>query len=177
MLFGECTDLYLGNFVGKCIVGPEYWGEISISAHSSEWKTTTTTTLSVLLRLLSNVVGVFDGLLHLIENKIYEEIVVNIPIYTSGSLMKLILQGLMKLLVSERDAFANRIYLYLVNFVGKGIVYLECLGEKLDFYSIKQKNPNEVCYSTKHVLRVLHARLNLSRKKMHEEGVISIPIL
>ena len=45
----------------------------------------------------------------------------------------------MKLLVSERDAFANRIYLYLVNFVGKGIVYLECLGGKLDFYSIFKK--------------------------------------
>ena len=53
--------------------------------------------------------------------------------------MKLILQGLMNLLVSERDAFANRIYLYVVNFVGKGIVYLECLGEKLDFYSIFKK--------------------------------------
>ena len=45
-------------------------------------------------------------------------------------------EALMNLLVSERDAFANRIYLYLVNFVGKGIVYLECLGGKLDFYSI-----------------------------------------
>ena len=43
------------------------------------------TKLCVLLRLLSNVVGVLDGLLHLIENKIYEENVVNIPIYTSGS--------------------------------------------------------------------------------------------
>ena len=83
----------------------------------------------------------------------------------------------MKLLVSEKDAFANRIYPYLVNFVGKGIVYLECLGEKLDFYSIEQKNLNEVCSSTKHVLRVLHACLNFTRKKMHEEGVLSIPIL
>ena len=26
--FGECTDLYLGNFVGKCIVSPDYWGKI-----------------------------------------------------------------------------------------------------------------------------------------------------
>ena len=43
------------------------------------------TKLSMLLRLLSNVLGVLDGLLHLIENKIYKEIVVNIPIYTSGS--------------------------------------------------------------------------------------------
>ena len=48
-------------------------------------------------------------------------------------------EALMNLLVSERDAFANRIYLYVVNFVGKGIVYLECLGEKLDFNSIKKK--------------------------------------
>ena len=39
----------------------------------------------MLLRLLSNVLSVLDGLLHLIENKIYKEIVVNIPIYTSGS--------------------------------------------------------------------------------------------
>ena len=45
----------------------------------------------------------------------------------------------MNLLVSERDAFANRIYLYVVNFVGKGLVYLECVGEKLDFYSIFNK--------------------------------------
>ena len=37
------------------------------------------------LRLLSNVLSVLNGLLHLIENKIYEEIVVNIPTYTSGS--------------------------------------------------------------------------------------------
>ena len=48
----------------------------------------------------------------------------------------------MKLLVSERDAFANRIYLYVVNFVGKGIIYLEWLGEKLDFNSIKKETPN-----------------------------------
>ena len=39
----------------------------------------------MLLRLLSNVIGVLQGLLHLIENKIYEEIVINIPIYTSGN--------------------------------------------------------------------------------------------
>ena len=39
----------------------------------------------MLLRPLSNVLGVLQGLLHLIENKIYEEIVINIPIYTSGN--------------------------------------------------------------------------------------------
>ena len=49
-------------------------------------------------------------------------------------------EALMKLLVSERDAFANHIYLYLVNFVGKGIAYLECLRKKLDFNSIKKQN-------------------------------------
>ena len=58
-------------------------------------------------------------------------------------------EALMKLLVSERDDFANHIYLYLVNFVGKGIVYLECLGEILDFnYIFFLKSPNEVCYLT-----------------------------
>ena len=40
---------------------------------------------SMLLRLLSNVLGVLQGLLHLTENKIYEDIVINIPIYTSGN--------------------------------------------------------------------------------------------
>ena len=39
----------------------------------------------MLLRLLSNVLGVLNGLLHWMENKIYEEIVVHIPVYTSGS--------------------------------------------------------------------------------------------
>ena len=48
-------------------------------------------------------------------------------------------EPLTKLLVSERDAFPNRIYLNLVNFVGKGIVYLECFRKKLDFNSIKKK--------------------------------------
>ena len=79
----------------------------------------------MLLRPLSNVLGVLQGLLHLIENKIYEEIVINIPIYTSGN------SGINEVASKwKRDAFANRIYLYLVTFVGKGIVYLECLGRK-----------------------------------------------
>ena len=39
----------------------------------------------MLLRLLSNVLCVLQGQLHLIENKIYEEIVINIPIDTSGN--------------------------------------------------------------------------------------------
>ena len=82
MLFGECTDLHLGNFVGKCIAGPDYWGKISISTHSSEKKKKR---LSMFPRLLSNVLSVLNGLLHLIENKIYAEIVASIPIYTSGS--------------------------------------------------------------------------------------------
>ena len=56
MLFGECTDLHLGNFVGKCIVGPDYWGKISISTHSSE-KKKQKTKLGMFLRLLSNVLG------------------------------------------------------------------------------------------------------------------------
>ena len=83
MLFGECTDLHLGNFVGKCIAGPDYWGKISISTHSSEKKKKKR--LSMFPRLLSNVLSVLNGLLHLIENKIYAEIVASIPIYTSGS--------------------------------------------------------------------------------------------
>ena len=36
MLVGECTDLYLGNFVGRCVVGPDYWGRISTATHSSK---------------------------------------------------------------------------------------------------------------------------------------------
>jgi len=44
----------------------------------------------------------------------------------------------MKLLISETDTFANHIYLYLVNFVGKGIVYLEYLGGKLISIPLKK---------------------------------------
>jgi len=36
MIFGECTDLYLGNFVGKYIVSPDYWGKFSTATHSSK---------------------------------------------------------------------------------------------------------------------------------------------
>ena len=50
-------------------------------------------------------------------------------------------EALMKLLVSERDVFANHIYLYLVKFMGKGIVYLECFGGKLISILLK-KTPN-----------------------------------
>lgn len=82
----------------------------------------------MLLRLLSNVLCVLQGLLHLIENKIYEEIVINIPIYASGD------WGLNEVASKWKSiAFANHIYLYLVIFVGKGIVYLECFGEKTWF--------------------------------------------
>ena len=81
----------------------------------------------------------------------------------------------MKLLLSERDAFAKYISIFS-KLCGKSIIYLECLEEKLDFYSIKKKKkPNEVCYSLKHVLSILHALLHLITKKMHEEGVINIP--
>jgi len=62
----------------------------------------------MLLRLLSNVLGVLDRLLHLIENNIYEKIF-NIPFILQEA------EALMKLLVSERNAFSNRIYLSLVN--------------------------------------------------------------
>ena len=85
----------------------------------------------------------------------------------------------MKLLVSERDAVANRIYLYLVTFVGKGIVYLECLGRKNLISILLKKNTklSMLLTSTKHVLSVLHALLHLIPNKMYKEGVINIPIL
>ena len=81
MIFGECTDLYLGNFVGKYIVSPDYWGKFSTATHSSKKENKikhVTSTAKQCPRCL-------EGPLHLIENKIYEEIVINIPIYTSGS--------------------------------------------------------------------------------------------
>ena len=83
----------------------------------------------------------------------------------------------MKLLVSERDAVANRIYLYLVTFVGKGIVYLECLGKKtwFQFYFFKKTKLSMLFNSTKHVLSVLHALLHLIPNKMYKEGVSTFP--
>lgn len=123
MLLGERTDLYLGNFVGKCIVGLDDWGKNSISTHSPEKRTTK---LSMLLRLLSNVLSVLDGLLHLIEIKICGEIVVSI-----SPCILLEAQALKTLLGRERDAVASHIDLYLVNFVARGFVYLEFGGENL----------------------------------------------
>ena len=72
------------------------------------------------LRLLSNVLSVLDGLLQLIEIKIYGESVVSI-----SPCILLEAQALKTLLGRERDAVASHIGLYLLNFVGKGIVYLE----------------------------------------------------
>ena len=40
----------------------------------------------MLLRLPANFLSILDGRLNLIENKIYKEIVVNIPIHNSGSI-------------------------------------------------------------------------------------------
>ena len=83
MLFGECRDLYLGNFVVKCIVGPDYWGKISTATHSSKKKNKTK--IKCVTLTAKQCPRCLEGLLHLIENKYYQEIVVNIPIYTSGS--------------------------------------------------------------------------------------------
>ena len=54
------------------------------------------------LRSTKHVLGVLPAILHLIKKKIYKNGVINIPILYMG---KLSLESLMKLLVSERDAF------------------------------------------------------------------------
>ena len=78
----------------------------------------------MLHRLLSNVLSVLDGLLHLIEIKICGEIVLSI-----SPCILLEAQALKTLL--ERDAVASHIDLYLVNFVARGFVYLEFGGGNL----------------------------------------------
>lgn len=88
----------------------------------------------MLLRLLSNVLSVLDGLLQLIEIKIYGESVVSI-----SPCILLEAQALKTLLGRERDAVASHIDLYLLNFVGKGIVDLEFGRVKLDFNSIEKE--------------------------------------
>ena len=60
MLSGECMDLYLVNFVGKCIVGPDYWGKNSISTLSSKKKNKYVTYIS------KHVLVVLQNPLHLI---------------------------------------------------------------------------------------------------------------
>ena len=125
MLLGERTDLYLGNFVGKCIFGPGSWGK-KLDFNSFSRKNKTKHGISMLLRLLSNLLSVLDGLLHLIEIKICGEIVVSI-----SPCILLEAQALKTLLGRERDAVASHIDLYLVNFVARGFVYLEFGGENL----------------------------------------------
>lgn len=132
MLLGERTDLYLGNFVGKCIFGPGYWGKkLDFNSFSKKKKKKAKKNrkqhgISMLHRLLSNVLSVLDGLLHLIEIKICGEIVVSI-----SPCILLEAQALKTLLGRERDAVASHIDLYLVNFVARGFVYLEFGGENL----------------------------------------------
>ena len=91
----------------------------------------------MLLRLLSNLLSVLDGLLHLIEIKICGEIVVSI-----SPCILLEAQALKTLLGRERDAVASHIDLYLVNFVARGFVLSRIWGGKLDFRSMK-KEPAE----------------------------------
>ena len=52
----------------------------------------------------------------------------------------------MKLLVSERDAFSNRIYLSLVNLWERASLIQNVWGEKLDFYSIKKQQQQQIKY-------------------------------
>ena len=56
-------------------------------------------------------------------------------------------EALMKLLVSERDAFSNRIYLSLVNLWERASLIQNVWGEKLDFNSVKKKT--QIKYVTK----------------------------
>ena len=65
----------------------------------------------------------------------------------------------MKLLV---DVFANHIYLYLVNFVGKASSIQNVQGKILILILLKKKPKlSMLLISTKHILSVLHALLHL----------------
>lgn len=44
--------------------------------------------------------------------------------------------------------FGECIHVYLVNFVGKGIVYLDWWGRKLDFNSIKKKTKESMLHGS-----------------------------
>jgi len=79
------------------------------------------------------MVGVLHFKLHLIKKKIYEEGVINIPIL---QMRKLRHRGSNEVRRSETDDFFECIYLHSINFVEKGIVYLDCWRKKLSSTSL-----------------------------------------
>ena len=73
--------------------------------------------------------------------------------------------------------FVERIYQYLVKFLGKGVNYLDCEQNKSRFQFCLKKNKISMLDLLSNVLGVLRALLHLIKKKIYGEGVINIPIL
>ena len=80
----------------------------------------------------------------------------------------------MKFLVSKRDAFANRIYLQLINFMGKASSVQNVQGKNL--ISILLKKIKYVTSNAKQCPQCLHGLLHLNENKIYKEIVVNIPI-
>ena len=124
--------------------------------------------------LLSNVLGVLHALLHSTKKKKSKRKVLStFPFYTRG---KWSTEVLVNLLGSERDPFCWAYSLYLVNFVGKGIVYLDCWGKKLNFNSIKKKNRLSISLrSSKQCPGCLQGLLHLIKQKSMKNVLPTFP--
>ena len=101
----------------------------------------------MLLNATHHVLRVLHALLHLIPNKMYEEGVINIPIL---QMRKLRHRGITVITSQGNTCFLLSIFIYLVNFVGKGIVWPNCWGKKpISIVSIKKKKLSELLRSSK----------------------------
>ena len=90
----------------------------------------------MLFNSTEHVLSVLHALLHLITKNMYEEGVINIPI---SQMSKLRHRDITVVTSEGNTVFLLSVFIYLVNCVGKGIVWLNCWG----------KNPISILLKTK----------------------------
>ena len=92
----------------------------------------------MLLKATKHVLSVLHALLHLIPNKMYQEGVINIPILQMSKLRH---RDITVVTSEGNTVFLLSVFIYLVNCVGKGIVWLNCWGKNpISILSIRKKN-------------------------------------
>ena len=99
----------------------------------------------MLLNSIQHVLSVLHALLHLITKNMYEEGVINIPI---SQMSKLRHRDITVVTSEGNTVFLLSVFIYLVNFVGKGKVWINC-WEKTQFqFSLLEKKISELLRSS-----------------------------
>ena len=100
----------------------------------------------MLLNSTKHVFSVLHALLRVITNKMHEEGVINIPIL---QMRKLRHRDITVVTSQGNRCFLLSAFIYLLNCVGKGIVWLECWGKTQFQYSVLKKKLSELLRSSK----------------------------